>query len=114
MIKDTVDMPNFTAEELEYIKSNFENILNSNDEEKVLHRNNLDADTLEDMKFIIKKFSKVNEDQKTNKILQDAVYWGLGMWTFVEAGILKSTELEDYVADDEVYCRLFDKIMEAC
>lgn len=114
MVKDTDSMVNFTPEELEYIRTNFEDILNSTDKETVVHRQNLDADTLENMKFITKKFSKVNEDEKTNKILQDTVYWGLGMYAFVEDGILKSSDLEDYLADDELYCSLFDKIMEAC
>lgn len=111
-------MVNFTDKELKYIGLAFDNILNSNDKIYIRHREHLDADTLKDMRFITMKLYKVNEDEKTNKLLQDTAYYAFGMWAYVDAGILTGKELlEEFKndgSDDEIYCSLFDKVMAAC
>lgn len=105
-----------TNQEINYIKANFANILTSSEDEIVRHRKHLDEETISDMQYILGNLDKINSNEIDNKRLQDGIYYGLAFWVWPEAGIITSDELklQDGFVNDEDYCSIFQKIMDAC
>jgi hypothetical protein len=99
----------FDAEELDYIKKEFEDILHSNLSEIVEHKNSLDKEVLDNMVMFLSNFDEVNKDTKLNETLLNTIYWGLGIWYWVDDDIFSSNDVEKYCG--EMYAKICEKFL---
>lgn len=105
----------FTDQELEYIKMEFEgllDVLQNGSENTVIvdYVEGLDDDTTSNMHTILSMMNLINNHIEVNKLTVDTVYYGLGMSHWLENGMLSADEVREFV-DDEFYLNIYQKII---
>jgi hypothetical protein len=100
-------MINFTQQELDYIKGEFEELLYSSNEDVVICREDMDKQLLSDMKDWLGKLELVNSSEELNKQFVDCVYFAIGFYVWVCD--YSSLEVADLCGD--MYAQVFSKVV---
>lgn len=108
-------MIKFNKKELNYIYETFSKMLNGvkstdiNDKLYNEYLESLDEDTLNDAKYILKNFAKINFNEGINSKASDTIYWLDSMWVWGDYRFSRE-EVKEYISD-EIWLDIYEKIV---
>lgn len=111
MIKLEMKETDYIVSEFKKLIGDIDNIDSIENEEYIRFLGSIDQETYDDMKKVIENIDKVNVDEEINKSCINAIYWGCGMWVWLDneeevtevKRLLGESEPEEYYS---IYAKL--------
>lgn len=108
----------FNERELNYIKQNFSKHLKDFQEIKVDEEDirnflleDLTQKEIDNIKYILENFNKINTDEEVNDKVVDTVYWVEGMWVWRDNECNRE-ETSEFISD-EIWLDIYEKILKS-